>query len=92
MKCRPSALVERTGSSPLTRRPDANSIRRYKHKTGVLYGCENRSIPCEVLEEEFGRRLKLLTVNQEAIDLMAELAIQAAEVEAALGEKKSPDR
>jgi hypothetical protein len=61
----------------LTGRTDANGIRRYKHKTGVLCGCENRSIPCDVLEEEFGRLLKLLTVNQEAIDLMAELAIQA---------------
>lgn len=60
----------------LTGRTDANGIRRYKHKTGVLCGCENRSIPCDVLEEEFGRLLKLLTVNQEAIDLMAELAIQ----------------
>lgn len=60
-----------------TGRTDANGIRRYKHKTGVTCGCQNRSIPCDVLEEDFGRLLKLLTVNQEAIDLMTELAIQA---------------
>lgn len=61
----------------LTGRTDANGIRRYKHKTGVTCGVHNRSIPCEVLEEDFGRLIKLLTVSQDAIDLMTELAIQA---------------
>lgn len=61
----------------LTGRTDANGIRRYKHKTGVTCGVQNRSIPCDEIEADLGRLIKLLTVNQEAIDLMTELAIQA---------------
>jgi hypothetical protein len=61
----------------LTGRTDANGIRRYKHKTGVKCGVHNRSIPCDDLEEDFGRLIRLLTVNEDAINLMTELAIQA---------------
>lgn len=61
----------------LTGRTDKNGIRRYKHKTGVTCGVSNRSIPCEAIEEDFGRLIKLLTIDEQAIDLMSELAIQA---------------
>ena len=61
----------------LTGRTDANGIRRYKHKTGVRCGVHSRSIPCDVLEEEFGRLIKLLEIKPEAADLLTELAIQA---------------
>jgi hypothetical protein len=61
----------------LTGRTDKNGIRRYKHKTGVTCGVANRSIPCEAIEEDFGRLIKLLTIDEQAIDLMSELAIQA---------------
>ncbi|HMN12626.1 MAG TPA: recombinase family protein, partial [Bellilinea sp.] len=61
----------------LTGRTDKNGIRRYKHKTGITCGVTNRSIPCDDIEEDFGRLIKLLTVNEQAIDLMSELAIQA---------------
>lgn len=61
----------------LTGRTDASGIRRYKHKTGVTCGVNNRSIPCDEIEADLGRLIKLLTVNQEAIDLMTELVIQA---------------
>lgn len=80
--CAHCAALAEQGNNPrlrsrLTGRTDANGIRRYKHKTGVTCGVHNRSIPCDVLEEDLGRLIKLLTVSQEAIDLMTELAIQA---------------
>ena len=37
----------------------------------------NRSIPCDVLEDDFGRLIKLLEASDESIDPMTELAIQA---------------
>ena len=61
----------------LTGRTDANGIRRLKHKTGITCGVHNRSIPCDDLETDFGRLIKLLEASDEAIDLMTELAIQA---------------
>ena len=75
------ALAEQ-GDNPklrtrLTGRTDADGTRRYKHKTGVTCGVHNRSIPCDELEADFERLIRLLTVNQDAIDIMAELAIQA---------------
>lgn len=61
----------------LTGRTDKNGIRRYKHKTGVACGTQNRSVPCDDLEAEFGRLIRLLTIKPESLDLMTELAIQA---------------
>ncbi len=61
----------------LTGRTDANGIRRYKHKTGVTCGVQSRSIPCDDLEAAFGRLIRLLTIRQEALNLLTELAIQA---------------
>lgn len=61
----------------LTGRTDANGIRRYKHKTGVTCGVQNRSIPCDDIEEDFGRLIRLLTIKPEALHLLTELAIQA---------------
>ena len=54
-----------------------NGIPRYRHKLGVTCGCTNRSVRCEVYEDDFARLIKLLSVRPEAIDLMTELAIQA---------------
>jgi DNA invertase Pin-like site-specific DNA recombinase len=60
----------------LTGRQDANGTRRYKHRTGVTCGTTNRSVPCDVLEDDFERLVKLLTLKPDMIDLMTELAIQ----------------
>ncbi|MCZ7554590.1 MAG: recombinase family protein [Anaerolineales bacterium] len=49
---------------------------RYRHKAGVKCGCQNRSVLCEVLEADFERLIRLLTIRPEALDLMTELAIQ----------------
>ncbi len=49
---------------------------RYRHKAGVKCGCHNRSVPCEILEADFERLIKLLTIRPEAFNLMTELAIQ----------------
>ncbi len=57
--------------------PHEDSIRRYRHKAGVKCGCTNRSVSCEVVEHDFGRLIKLLTIQPDTLDLMTELAIQA---------------
>lgn len=49
---------------------------RYRHKAGVKCGCHNRSVQTDILEADFGRLIKLLTVRPEVLDLMTELAIQ----------------
>ncbi len=50
--------------------------RVYRHKPGVNCGCEYRSVMCEMLEEDFGKLIKGLVVNEEALALMVELAEQ----------------
>ncbi|WP_119072011.1 recombinase family protein [Aggregatilinea lenta] len=54
-----------------------NGVPRYRHKTGVTCGATNRSVRCDLYEEDFTRLIKLLTVRPEMLDLMTELAIQA---------------
>jgi DNA invertase Pin-like site-specific DNA recombinase len=49
---------------------------RYRHKAGVQCGCHNRSVQCDILEADFTRLIKLLTIRPEALELMTELAIQ----------------
>lgn len=55
----------------------ADGTRRYRHKLGVKCGCKSRSVPCAVFEADFRRLLNLLTIRDEALPLMTELAIQA---------------
>lgn len=52
-------------------------VRRYKHKTGVKCGCHNRTVPTEQVEEDFEKLIKLLTIREEAVNYMTELAVQA---------------
>ncbi len=54
-----------------------NGIRRYRHKPGASCSCATRSVLCDQLEEDFARLIKGLTVNQEALAMMAELAADA---------------
>ena len=49
---------------------------RYRHKAGIKCGCQNRSVLSDVLEADFERLIKLLTIRPESLDLMTELAIQ----------------
>jgi DNA invertase Pin-like site-specific DNA recombinase len=56
---------------------DSYGTIRYRHKAGLKCGCVNRSVLCEVLEQDFGRLIKLLDIQPDALDLMTELAIQA---------------
>jgi hypothetical protein len=61
----------------LTGGPDARKKRRYKHKPGVVCGVTNRTVPADIIEAEFGRLLKLLTIREDALDPMTEMAIQS---------------
>jgi hypothetical protein len=53
---------------------------RYRHKNGVLCGCTNKSVSAEKYETEFGRLIKLLTVREDVLNLMTELAIRADKI------------
>ena len=68
--------------SRLTGRTERNGKRRYKHKTGIKCGIQNRTVDTDVLEREVGRLIKLLDVDVDSVALMTEMAIQA---EKALG-------
>lgn len=57
-----------------------NGTRRYRHSPGIKCGCTNKSVVCDILEDEFGKLLQLLDVNPERIDLMTEWAIQAQQL------------
>jgi len=74
-------LAEEQGDPRLRERlagsTDPRGKRRYKHKQGVKCGCTNRTVPADAIEAEVGRLLKLLTVREEALDYLTELAIQS---------------
>ena len=73
--------------STFSGRMDADHTRRYRHKRGVTCGCVNQSVPCDTVERDFSRLVKLLTVNDKALAYISELAIQA---ELGLSTGKSP--
>lgn len=62
--------------SALTGKQRSNGVRHYQHKPGIKCGCSNRSVTCDILEQEFGHLIELLTIRDEAKNLMLELAIQ----------------
>jgi DNA invertase Pin-like site-specific DNA recombinase len=55
-----------------------NGLLRYRHKPGVSCGCTNRSVLCSDYEADFQRLLSLLTVDESALTLMTQLAMQAS--------------
>jgi hypothetical protein len=61
----------------LTGLVDPRQKRRYKHKPGVICGVTNRTVPAEEIEAEFGRLLTLLTIKEEALEYMTEMAIRS---------------
>ncbi|HVO71271.1 MAG TPA: hypothetical protein VMT24_14570 [Aggregatilineaceae bacterium] len=50
---------------------------RYRHAEGVKCGCHNRSVFTHVIEDDFKRLVSLLTVRDDKLPLMIEMAIQA---------------
>ncbi len=54
----------------------ANGVLRYRHKLGVQCGGTNRSVPCDAIEEDFGRLLQLLTVHPHTQDYLTHLAVE----------------
>jgi len=48
--------------------------RVYRHRPGINCGCDTRSVPCETLEDAFGVIIKGLTVDQDAFDIMLQMA------------------
>jgi hypothetical protein len=61
----------------LTGMMDPRGKRRYKHKPGVKCGVTNRTVPADEIEAEFGRLFKLLTIREEALEYLTEIAIQS---------------
>lgn len=64
-------LITRLGGTNM------NGTLRYRHAGGVSCGCTNKSVPCEKLDADFGRLIRLLTVSEEAQQLLTQLAIEA---------------
>ncbi len=64
----------------LSGKTDDQRLRRYVHKPGVKCGCSNRSVRCDLLEEDFGRLIKLLDIDPNSRDLLLELAIQTNDI------------
>ena len=52
---------------------------RYRHAEGVSCGCKRKSVTIDVIEDDFARLIKLLTINPDALPGMIELAVQAAD-------------
>jgi hypothetical protein len=48
--------------------------RVYRHQRGIRCGCEVQSVPCDVLEDDFGTLIKGLVVDENAFALMVEMA------------------
>lgn len=61
----------------LSGRTDNRGVRRYMHKAGVLCGCTNRSVRCDLLEADLSRLIKLFDIELSNRELMLEVAIQA---------------
>ncbi|MCL4865623.1 MAG: hypothetical protein KJZ47_06995 [Gemmatimonadales bacterium] len=53
--------------------------RVYRHMPGIACSCEVRSVPCAVLEEDFGQLIKGLVVDERAFALMVEMADNSPE-------------
>ncbi len=58
----------------LTGRTERDGTRRYRHRRGVNCGCINQSVESQILEQDFSRLIKLLTVTPKALALMQQLA------------------
>lgn len=50
---------------------------RYRHAEGVSCGSKRKSVTIDVIEDDFGRLIKLLTINPDALPQMIDLAVQS---------------
>ncbi len=50
---------------------------RYRHYEGVTCGCKTRSVPIQVIEDEFRLVIEQLTLKEESFALLVELALQS---------------
>ena len=63
------------------------SVFRYRHKEGIQCGSINRSVPCPIIEDDFGRLLKLLTVGADGLALMQEWTIMTEQAQSGTPEE-----
>lgn len=52
-------------------------VPRYRHTEGRTCTAKHRSVPATLIENDFGRLLRLLTIDQAALHYMTELAIHS---------------
>ena len=64
--------------SKLSGKKNGKGRRRYRHKSGVICGCTNRSVMANVLETEVGRLLDLLTLKEKEVNKLNHLALSAS--------------
>lgn len=56
---------------------DQNGRLRYRHAEGVKCGCRTRSVFTHVIEDDFRWLISLLTIQEDKLPLIVEMAIQA---------------
>lgn len=56
-----------------------NGRLRYRHAEGVQCGCGRKSVFTQVIEEDFARLIRLLTIDEETLPVLVELAAGAEE-------------
>ena len=82
----------REQNDPRLRSRLSGDKRRYHHKAGVHCGCSNRSVPATVYGADFGRLIKLLTIREDALGLMTELAIQGDKLHSPVDDEQDPEQ
>lgn len=75
-QCDRVAEQEGSARTRLTGHTDTECMRRYRHKAGVACGCRNRSVQCDTIEADFGRLLRLMAIDETAVEHMTRLAAQ----------------
>ncbi len=56
-----------------------NGRLRYRHAEGVQCGCKRKSVFTQVIEEDFARLIRLLTIDEDKLPVLVELAAGAEE-------------
>ncbi len=54
----------------------AKGVFLYRHKLGVRCAATNRSVPCDLVEQDFNRLLKMLMIHPDAVDTIASQAVE----------------
>ncbi|MCL4237625.1 MAG: recombinase family protein [Anaerolineae bacterium] len=63
-------LITRLGGTNM------NDVLRYRHQAGAACGTTNKSVRCDLVHEDFGRLIELLTIDEEGQANLLELSME----------------